>query len=98
MPPVTRKHQQLILLEPPQAKLLDALAGETRVPKQTLLREAVDDLLTKHGKAESEQYKTMRRVLQESRKLATKIVDRGHEEQATVDRAKRILRDLDQIQ
>jgi hypothetical protein len=52
MPPVTKKHQQLILLEPEQAALLDELAAETRIPKQVLLREAVTDLLTKYGKGE----------------------------------------------
>ncbi len=50
MSPATKKHQQLILLEPEQAKLLDELAAETRLPKQVLLREAVDDLLSKHQK------------------------------------------------
>lgn len=50
MSPATKKHQQLILLEPAQAELLDELAAETRLPKQTLLREAVDDLLSKHHK------------------------------------------------
>jgi hypothetical protein len=50
MTPATKKHQQLILLEPEQADLLDQLAAETRLPKQVLLREAVDDLLSKHRK------------------------------------------------
>jgi ribbon-helix-helix protein len=50
MSPVTKKHQQLILLEPEGAKLLEELAAETRVPKQVLLREAVADLLSKHNK------------------------------------------------
>lgn len=45
MTPVTKKHQQLILLEPGQAALLDELAAETRIAKQVLLREAVDELL-----------------------------------------------------
>ena len=43
-------HLQSLYLEPEKAELLDALAGETRVPKAVLLREAVDDLLTKYGK------------------------------------------------
>ena len=86
------------MLEPAQAKLLDELATATRVPKQTLLREAVGDLLVKYNKAESEQYDALRRTLLESRRLAGKILEHGHEEQATVDRAKRLLRDLDQIQ
>jgi predicted DNA-binding protein len=43
-------HAQPIYLEPEKAELLDALAAETRIPKAVLLREAVDDLLTKHGK------------------------------------------------
>lgn len=48
MSPATKKHQQLILLEPDKAALLDELAAKTRITKQVLLREAVDDLLTKH--------------------------------------------------
>ena len=50
MSPATQKHKQLILLEPKQAHLLEELAAETRIPKQVLLREAVSDLLGKHGK------------------------------------------------
>lgn len=46
----TTKHQQLILLEHDKAALLDELSAETRIPKQILLREAVDDLLVKHRK------------------------------------------------
>ena len=50
MAPATKKHQQLILLDPEKAIMLDELAAETRIAKQVLLREAVDDLLSKHGK------------------------------------------------
>ena len=46
----TTKHQQLILLEPEKAELLDSLAMETRIAKEVLRREAVDDLLVKHKK------------------------------------------------
>lgn len=42
-------HQQALYLEPEKAQLLDELAARTRIPKAVLLREAVDDLLTKHG-------------------------------------------------
>lgn len=42
---------QPIYLEPAKADLLDELAGKTRIPKAALLREAVDDLLAKHGTA-----------------------------------------------
>lgn len=41
---------QPIYLEPEKADLLDELSVETRIPKAALLREAVDDLLKKHGK------------------------------------------------
>lgn len=44
------KHQQALYLEHDRAKLLDELAAETRIPKAVLLREAVDMLLTHHGK------------------------------------------------
>lgn len=42
------KHQQPLYLEHDKAALLDELWHKTRVPKQVLLREAVDDLLIKH--------------------------------------------------
>lgn len=42
-------HQQAIYLEPDRADLLADLAKRTRIPKAVLLREAVDDLLIKHG-------------------------------------------------
>ena len=44
----TRKHQQLLLLEPDRAALLAGLASQTRIARQVLLREAVDDLLVKY--------------------------------------------------
>lgn len=47
---IPRKHAQPIYLEADRTALLDALAAETRIPKAVLLREAVDDLLIKHGK------------------------------------------------
>jgi len=48
-------HAQPIYLEPEKANLLDELATETRIPKAALLREAVDDLLTKYGKLKKAQ-------------------------------------------
>jgi Ribbon-helix-helix domain len=44
----TLRHQQALYLDHDKAKLLDALAADTRLAKQVLLREAVDDLLVKH--------------------------------------------------
>ncbi len=44
----TIKHQELLLLEHDKAALLAELSVNTRLPKQVLLREAVDDLLVKH--------------------------------------------------
>lgn len=44
----TTKHQQLLLLDHDKAALLEELAAKTRIAKQVLLREAVDDLLVKH--------------------------------------------------
>ena len=43
-------HAQPIYLESEKADLLDELTADTRIPKAVLLREAVDDLLIKHGK------------------------------------------------
>jgi Ribbon-helix-helix domain len=45
-----RLHLQSLYLEPHKSGLLDELAADTRIPKAVLLREAVDDLLLKHGK------------------------------------------------
>ena len=44
----TKRHQQAIYLDHEKAALLDKLSEETRVPKQSYLREAVDLLLTKY--------------------------------------------------
>jgi len=43
-------HTQALYLDPEKAALLAALANETRIARAVLLREAVDDLLVKHGK------------------------------------------------
>lgn len=68
MSPATKKHQQLILLEPEQARLLDELAAETRIAKQVLLREAVDDLLSRHRKGViSTRYVRLRAALKAAR-------------------------------
>lgn len=45
----TTRHQQAIYLDHDKAKLLDRLAAQTRLPKQVLMRDAVDLLLEKHG-------------------------------------------------
>jgi hypothetical protein len=72
MSPATKKHQQLILLEPAAAKLLDELATETRIPKQVLLREAIDDLLSKHGKGViTKTYVAVRAALRAARQQLT---------------------------
>jgi predicted DNA-binding protein len=44
-----KKHAQNIYLDPEKAVLLDELTERTRIAKAVLLREAVDDLLKKHG-------------------------------------------------
>lgn len=44
----TTKHQQPLYLDHEKADLLDELSAKTRIAKQVLLREAVDDLLVKH--------------------------------------------------
>lgn len=68
----TTKHQQLVLLEPAKAKLLDELAAETRIPKQVLLREAVDDLLSRHRKGViTTRYLRTRAALKEARRQLT---------------------------
>lgn len=47
---VTKRTPQLMHLDPDRAKLLAELAAELRLPKSILMRQAVDDLLVKHGK------------------------------------------------
>jgi len=44
----TTRHQQAIYLDHEKAKLLDDWAAKTRLPKQVLLRDAVDLLLVQH--------------------------------------------------
>jgi predicted DNA-binding protein len=56
MPPRLKVLQSLYL-EPVQAEQLDELAARTRIAKAVLLREAVDDLLAKHGAARAKSSK-----------------------------------------
>jgi hypothetical protein len=56
--PNRTKHSQPLYLEPEKAVLLDELAAATRIAKAVLLREAVDDLLTKHGKLKASRPKS----------------------------------------
>ncbi|MCB1597619.1 MAG: ribbon-helix-helix domain-containing protein [Gammaproteobacteria bacterium] len=53
-------HAQTIYLDPDKADQLDALATQSRIPKAVLLREAVDDLLQKHGALKQKQPKKKR--------------------------------------
>lgn len=46
----TTKIQTILLLEPEQAKKLQRLHEKTRIPKQVLMREAMDDLFVKYKK------------------------------------------------
>ncbi|HEV7607054.1 MAG TPA: ribbon-helix-helix domain-containing protein [Steroidobacteraceae bacterium] len=79
MSPITKKHQQLILLEPAQAALLDELAAETRIVKQVLLREAVDDLLAKHGKTRTAWYEDIVFLARLAKTIAARYRSRSKE-------------------
>jgi hypothetical protein len=45
----TKRHQQAIYLDHDRAELLEKLARQRRLPKQALMREAIDLLLEKNG-------------------------------------------------
>lgn len=70
--PERKKNLQSLYLEPDRAELLDSLAADSRIPKAVLLREAVDDLLAKHGLLESEQLQQIVEALTTARKVAVK--------------------------
>ena len=62
------RHQQALYLDHDKAELLDHLAAETRIAKAVLLREAVDDLLSKHRKGViTPTYVRLRAALKEAR-------------------------------
>ena len=46
----TKKVPTILSLEPEQAEKLQRLHENTRIPKQVLMREAMDDLFVKHRK------------------------------------------------
>lgn len=50
----TTRHQQALYLDHDKAMLLDELSASTRIAKQVLLREAVDNLLIKYRKLKYE--------------------------------------------
>lgn len=75
-----KKELQSLYLDPVQAKLLDDLAAETRIPKAVLLREAVVDLLAKHAKAESPWYADIVMALKAGLPLANRMSKLTQEE------------------
>ena len=46
----TKRIQSPMYLDADRVALLDELSAETRVPKAVYIREAIEDLLIKHGK------------------------------------------------
>ncbi len=54
----TKLKAVLMHLKPEKAELLKELAAETRIPRSVLMREAIDDLLAKHGKLKSSRKKS----------------------------------------
>jgi hypothetical protein len=79
MAPVTKKHQQLILLEPEQAASLDGLAKLSRIPKQVLLREAVSDLLSKYDLGRTPEDAQLIETLKAARSIASRYASRTNE-------------------
>lgn len=75
MTPATQKHQQLILLEPENARRLEALAKKAEVPKQVLLREAVDHMLAINGVGFSKPINQSRDSLKMCEHLAEKMLE-----------------------
>jgi len=55
---VTKRTTVLLYLDADKAKLLKELAADTRIARTVLMREAIDDLLIKHGKLTSPRRKT----------------------------------------
>lgn len=45
----TKRSVEVAYLDPEKLELLKRLAADTRIPRAVLMREAVDDLLVKHG-------------------------------------------------
>lgn len=45
----TKRSVEVAYLDPEKLELLKRLAGDTRIPRAVLMREAVDDLLAKYG-------------------------------------------------
>jgi hypothetical protein len=49
---------EMAYLDADKLKLLKELSEETRVPRSVLIREAIDDLLHKHGKLKTAKKKS----------------------------------------
>lgn len=45
----TKRSVEVTYLDPEKLELLKRLSADTRIPRAVLMREAVDDLLAKHG-------------------------------------------------
>jgi hypothetical protein len=45
----TKRKAEMLYLDPEKLELMVKLSGTTRIPRAALWREALDDLLIKHG-------------------------------------------------
>jgi Ribbon-helix-helix domain len=75
-PPNQRHVQQPLLLEPDKADALEKVSKKLGVPKQQLLREAVDDLLATHNVGvRSLTVEILKDALKQSASLVLKLED-----------------------
>jgi predicted DNA-binding protein len=73
-PPTTRFQQVPLLLEPAKADALEKLSKHLGLPKQELLREAVDDLLAMHNMGvRTLTVETLKGALRQSADLVDKL-------------------------
>ena len=61
-----------LYLDPKAHDTLKELSKETRIPAAALLREAVDDLLAKHGKTRNAWYADLEILAKQAKNIATR--------------------------
>jgi hypothetical protein len=68
----TKRTIETLYLDQDKLDLLKQVADETRIPRAVLAREAIDDLLAKHGKASSDSYDQLRSALKKARAIVVR--------------------------
>jgi hypothetical protein len=92
----TKRAFETVYLDHEKLDLLKKLAKDTRIPRAVLAREAIDDLLAKHGMASSDSYDQLRTALKKARAIVVRYRGLATREALWRGKCDEALREIDE--